>query len=148
MGAASSMKSRPVLKAWNLVVLGYLTAAVALVAFLTINGTSGIPIAATIGTAGLVAIGFLLPIAGMLQLRRALGPIKSAGRNGFAMEAFGLLGLLFGVVFVVVTSSLLGYFLSAVFVVASGVLAIAGAVFLRRHFTSATTSNTGGIACL
>ena len=124
MGANSSTNSptdmKTASKAWGLVVAGYSTAAMALVAFLTINGASGIPTAATIGTAFLVAIGLLLPAAGMLQLRRGLGPIKRAARYGFAMQAFGLLGLLFGAVLVVVASSLSGYLLSAVFVVTAG----------------------------
>jgi hypothetical protein len=151
MGATPSTNSPPDVmtasKAWGLVVAGYSTAAVALVAFLTINGASGIPGAATIGTAGLVVTGLLLPAAGMLQLRRGLGPIKSAARYGFAMQAFGLLGLLLGVVLVVVSSSLSGYFLGAVFVVTAGVTAFAGAVLLRGHF-SAIASNTRAVACL
>jgi hypothetical protein len=151
MVAISSMNSpldvKTASKAGGLVVAGYSTAALALVAFLTINGASGIPPAATIGTAGLVAIGLLLPAAGMLQLRRGLGPIKSAARYGFAMQAFGLLGLLFGVVLVVVASSLSGYLVSAVFVVTAGVSTIAGAVLLRGHY-SAIASNTRGVAYL
>ena len=63
-------------KASNLVVAGYSTVAVGLVAFLTINGASGIPSAATIGTAVLLVIGFLLPVAGMLGLRRSLETSK------------------------------------------------------------------------
>ena len=64
------------------------------------------------------------------------------------MQAFGLLGLLFGVVLIVVTSSLSGYLVSAVFVATAGVSAIAGAVLLRRHFISAIASNTRGVAYL
>ena len=67
----TDVKAAP--KAWGLVVAGYSTAAMGLVAFLTINGASGIPTAVTIGTAVLVGIGLLLPTAGMLQLRRGLG---------------------------------------------------------------------------
>ncbi len=135
-------------KAWRAVVTGYSTAAVALVAFLTINGVSGISTAATIGTGILVAIGLLLPIAGMLQLRRSLDSKRSAGRYGFAMQAFGLLGLLFAVVLVVVFSSLTGYLLSALFVTTAGVSAIAGAVLLRGHFVSAFASNIRVASCL
>ena len=141
----SDVKTPP--KAWRLVVAGYSTAAVALVTFLTINGASGIPSAATIGTAGLVAIGFLLPVTGMLLLRRDLGSIKSAARYGFAMQAFGLLGLLIGVVLVVAIASLTGYLLSAVFVATAGVLAIAGAVLLRGHY-STTAPNSRGVTYL
>jgi small basic protein len=146
MAAVSSMNSPPEVKtaskAWSLIVAGYSTAAVGLVAFLTFNGASGTPVAATIGTAGSVVIGFLLLITGMLQPRRALGPTKSAARSGFAMQAFGLLGLLLGVVLVVAVPSLSSYFLSAAFVVISAVLAIAGALFLRGHYANTTQSNT------
>lgn len=152
MGATSSTNSQPDVKtssrAWGLVVAGYSTATVALVAFLTINGASGIPAAATIGTAGLILIGFLLPAAGMLQLKKGLSPIKRAARTGFAMQAFGLIGLLFGLVLIVVTSSLSGYLLGAVFVVIAAASGIAGAVLLRGHFNSATTSNNKGVSYL
>jgi hypothetical protein len=152
MGAVSSTNSphdgKTSSKAWGLVVAGYSTATGALVAFLTINGASGIPTATTIFTAVLVVIGLLLPAAGMLLLRRGISTIKSAARYGFAMQAFGLLGLLFGVVLVVSVSSLSGFLLSAVFVVTAGVLAIAGAVLLRGQYISAEVSNTRGAAYL
>jgi hypothetical protein len=135
-------------KAWGIVVTGYSTAAVALVAFLTINGVSGIPTAAIIGTGILIAIGLLLPIAGMLQLRKGLGSIKSAGRYGFAMQAFGLLGLLFAVVLVVGFSSLTGYLISALFVTTAGVSSISGAVLLRAYFINSTKLNAKGVLCL
>jgi len=121
-------------KAWGLVVAGYSITAVALVAFLTINGASGIPTAATIGTAGLVIVGLLLPTAGMLQLRRRLSPVEKAARRGFAMQALGLPGLLFGVVLVVEVATLSGYFLSAALVAASGVSGVVGAVLLRAYY--------------
>lgn len=135
-------------KDWRLVVGGYSTAAVGLVLFLTINGASGIPTIAIICTAMLIAIGLLFPAAGIFQLRRSLGPIKSSARYGYALQAFGLLALLFGVVLVVVVSSLSGFLLSAVFVVAAGVLAISGAVLLRAYFISADASNARSAACL
>ena len=56
----------------------------------------------------LVAIGLLLPAVGMLQLRRRVDPSERAARYGFAMQAFGLLGLLFAVVLVVVVVFALG----------------------------------------
>lgn len=133
---------------WRLVVAGYSIAAIGLVAFLTINGVSGISMAATMGTAFLVVIGFLLSILGMLLLRRSLGPPKSMVQNGFALQAFGLLSLLFGVVLVVATSSLSGYLLSAVFVIAARVSAIGGAIISRRHFVSALSSNARTTAYL
>ena len=71
MRAASSKNSspdvKPASKAWALVVAGYSTATVALVAFLTINGASAVPTAAIIGTAVLAAIGLLLPAVGILS---------------------------------------------------------------------------------
>ena len=142
--------SDPSSKGWTLVIAGYSTAAVGLVAFLTINGASGTPAAATIGTAILIAVGLLLPAAGMLQLRTNLGPIESAARKSFAMQAFGLLGLLIGVVVLVAGSSLLGYFVSAAFVVTAGMLAIAGAVVLRRHYiiSAIASSNTSSLVYL
>jgi len=140
MGTMTSANPPPsvtdVSRAWGLVVAGYSIVAVALVAFLTINGASGIPDAATIGTAVLVVIGFLLPIAGMLQLRRRLGPFERGARYGYAMQAIGLLGLLIGVVLVVEVAILSGYFLSTALIAASGVSAIAGAVLLRGHYGS------------
>jgi hypothetical protein len=128
-------------KAWGRVVAGYSVAAVALVVFLTINGASGIPAVATIGTAGLAVIGLLLPIAGILQLRRGIASGKTVPRLGFVLQAFGLFSLMFGLVFVVAVSSLSSYLLSALFVMVAGVSAIAGAVLLRRHFICVNTSN-------
>jgi len=147
MATMSSMKSPSDLKtpskASNLVVAGYSTVAVGLVAFLTINGASGIPSAATIGTAVLLVIGFLLPVAGMLGLRRSLETSKRAVRNGFALQAIGLLGLLIGVVLVVAVSTLTGYLLSAAFVATAGVLAVAGTVLLRRYYSTTATNARG-----
>jgi hypothetical protein len=152
MGAISSTNTPPHVKtaskAWNLVVAGYSIAAVGLVAFLTINGASGIPGAATILTEVLVIAGLLLPAAGMLQLRRALGPIKSAARYGFALLALGLIGLLLGIVLVVATSSLSGCIVSVVFITAAGGSAITGAVLLRRHYINIIALNTRGVAYL
>jgi hypothetical protein len=80
----------------------------------------------------------------LLQWRRGLGLIMNAARCGFALQAFGLVALLFGVALVVVDSSFVGFLLSAVFVVVAGMSAIAGAVLLRRHYAS----NTRGPAFL
>jgi uncharacterized membrane protein HdeD (DUF308 family) len=135
-------------RAWRLVVAGYSTAAAGLVAFLTINGGSGTPLAATISAAVLIIVGLFLPAAGILQLRRSLGRTENAARHGYAMQSFGLLGLLFGVVFVVEVASLSGFFISAGFVVASGVSAIAGAALLRRHHAGAPEANTRGVTYL
>jgi hypothetical protein len=123
-----------------LTVAGYSVVTLGLLAFLTINGVSGIPTVATIGTASLVVIGILLPTAGMLQLRRSLGGVRSPAGYGYAMQAFGLIGLLFAVALVVVVSSLPGYIFSAIFVVTAGASAIMGAVLLGRHYARALTS--------
>ena len=152
MGTTSSTISpsekKPASKAWGLIVAGYSIATVALLAFLTINGESGTSSAATFGTAALLALGLLLPAAGMFQLRKGLDSIKSPSRYGFAMQAFGLIGLFIGVLLIVVVPSFSGYLLSAVFVVPAGASAIAGAVLLRRHYIDAKASNSIGIACL
>src|SRR5271169_6456337 len=132
---------------WRLVVAGYSTVAVALVAFITLNGATGTPTAATIGTAGLVIVGLLLPVVGMLRLRSGLAPTERGARYGFAMQAVGLLCLLLGALLIVVVASLSGYLIGAVFVGAAGITAIAGAALLRGHFR-AVTSNTIGVACL
>jgi hypothetical protein len=134
-------------RAWGLVVAGYSVTAVALVAFLTINGASGVPGIATIGTAVLVVIGLLLPTAGMLQLRRRLGPNERAARYGFTAQALGLLVLLIGVVLVVEVVTLTGYILGAALIAASGVSAIAGAILLRGHY-GALREKSRGVACL
>ncbi len=126
--------AKAVTTAWGLLVAGYSIETVALVAFLTINGASGIPGAATIVTAVLVVIGFVLPTAGMLQLRRRIGQTERAARYGFALQAFGLIGLLVGVVLAVGVTVLSGYILSMVIVAASGVSAISGAFLLRGHY--------------
>jgi uncharacterized membrane protein YidH (DUF202 family) len=135
-------------KAWSLLVMGYSVGTVALVVFLTINGASGIPTMAMIITAVLVAIGLFLPAAGMLRLRRIVDPAQRAARNGFAMQALGLIGLFFGVALVVAVSSLSGYFASAVIVVTMGALALLGGVFLTRHHTSFGASSARVVVCL
>ncbi len=151
MGALSSpdppanLTSAP--KAGRLVVAGYSTAAVALVAFLTINGASGIPEAATLGAAGLLVVGLLLPAAGMLQLRRRPGATERAARFGYSAQAIGLVGLLLGLVLIVVTATLSGYLIGAVFIVTAGVSALAGAVSLRRHY-SAIVAKAEGVSWL
>jgi hypothetical protein len=65
-----------------------------LVALLTINGVSRIPTAVVIGTAVLVAVGLLLPAAGLLKLRRTINHDRSAARYGLLLQALGLIGLL------------------------------------------------------
>jgi len=131
-----------------MVVAGYSMVAAGLVAFLTINGASNTPALATTGTAGLIAIGLLLPAAGMLQMRRGLGRVRSTARYGFAMQAFGLFGLLIGVVLIQVAPTLSGYLAGALFVVASGVMAAAGAVLVQGRNIKHISSGARYSACL
>jgi hypothetical protein len=57
------------------------------------------------------------------------------------MQAFGLLGLLFGVVIVVAAPSFSSYIIGAVFVITASVSAIGGAILSRVHFMSVSSSN-------
>jgi hypothetical protein len=118
-------------KTLNLIAAGYVVAAAGLVAFLTINGIS-VPGAATAITILLIALGLLLPPAGMFAFRGVLGRNKTAARNGLLLEGSGLIVLLLGVVLAVSLSSLTGYLVGAIFVAGSGASALLGAVMLRR----------------
>jgi hypothetical protein len=135
-------------KVWSLIVLGYSIEFVALVAFLTINGASGIPTAATIATVILIVAGLLLPASGMLLLRRSIDPAKKAARNGLALQGFGLIGLLIGVVIAYTASALTGFFVSLLFIIMSGASALAGVIFMRRHYVSIGVSNVRNIRWL
>jgi len=152
MEARSSANSRSRVqtasRAWGSIVAGYSSGAVGLVAFLATNGASGIPAPAAIGAACLIAIGLVLPAAGMLQLSRGVDSTQRDVRYGFGMQAFGLLGLLSGVVLVVGVSSLSGYLVGAVLVGTASVSAIVGAFLLRTLYKSAIASSSGGAACL
>jgi hypothetical protein len=64
------------------------------------------------------------------------------------MLGLGLVGLLLGVVIIVAVSSIFGYLVGAVFVVASGASAFVGAVLLRRHYTMVGVSNKGSVIYL
>jgi hypothetical protein len=135
-------------RAWALLVAGYSTAAVGLVAFLTINGASGVPNAATLGTAILIAVGLLLPAVGMLLMRRSTDSTLGAARYGFVAQAFGLIVLFFGVLLAVIAPSLSGYLISAVLIVTSAILAIAGAALLRNHYIRTRASNASDVGYL
>ena len=126
-------------KAGGLVVVGYSATAAGLLVFLTINGESGVPTAAVLLTAGLLTIGLLLPAAGMLWLRRGFDSTPHAKR-GYGALALGLVGLFFGVL-LVYESSLSGSLLSAAIITASGVLAMAGTVLLRKHYRAIGTKS-------
>jgi hypothetical protein len=101
-----------------------------LVAFLTINGMS-VPGVATVATVIMIAVGLLLPSAGMVVLRRGLDRVQGAARNGFLLQGVGLVTLFVGVVLAVGLSSLLGYFVGAVLLIASASSSLLGAMLLR-----------------
>ncbi|HWT77691.1 MAG TPA: hypothetical protein VN648_02690 [Candidatus Methylomirabilis sp.] len=119
-------------KSWALAVTGYCILAVAMLAFLTINGTSSTA-AGTIGTAGLLVLGLLLPAAGMLELARRKDPPQGTARKGLVLQALSLIGLLIGLVVSFVASSIPGYLVSAVFIGLAGISGLAGAVFIAKE---------------
>jgi len=123
--AAGPSKTLPIIAA------GYVIAAAGLVAFLTLNGIS-VPAPATALTILLIALGLLLPPAGMFAFRRILDRNKTAARNGLLLEGSGLIVLLLGVVLAVSLSSLTGYLVGAIFIAGSAASALLGAVMLRR----------------
>jgi hypothetical protein len=132
--ASTSPPANADTKAWRLASAGYATATLGLVAYLTINGVSGIPSAAGIGTAGLLVIGLLVAAAGMLRLRTTVNQNLRSARYGLVMQVLGLVGLLFGVAPLQASPSLSAlYVVSAVFIVASGASALAGAFLIRSH---------------
>jgi hypothetical protein len=118
-------------KSWAVVVTGYGILAAAMLAFLTSNGLSSTT-AGTISTAVLLALGLLLPAAGMLELARRIDPPRRATRKGLVLQALSLIGLLIGLVLSFVASSTSGYLVSAVFIVLSGVSGLAGAIFISK----------------
>jgi hypothetical protein len=143
---SSTRRANTETRAWREVVIGYVAATVGLVAYVTINGPSGVPTAFTVGTAGLVIIGLLLPSAGLLQLRTAVDPDRRAARYGLAMQSLGLVGLLLGVVAIIVSSSFSVWFaVSAVLIVSSAALALAGEFLLRGHYADVGVSNRKGV---
>ena len=119
-------------KSWALVVTGYCILAAAILAFLTINGISSTA-AGTIGTAGLIILGLLLPAAGMLELARRMDPLQGTARKGLVLQSLSLIGLLLGLVVSFAASSLSGHLVSAVFIVPSGVSGLVGAIFLSKE---------------
>ena len=119
-------------KPWALVVTGYCILAVAMLAFLTINGLSSTT-AGTISTAVLLALGLLLPAAGMLELARRKDPPQGATRKGLVLQNLSLAGLLIGLVVSYVASSTSGYLVSGVFIVLAGAAGLAGAIFISKE---------------
>src|SRR5579864_1086718 len=131
--------------AWRLMVEGYATATLGLIAFLTINGVSGIPAAAEIGTAALIVIGLLLPAAGTMRLRGALDTNRRAARDGLGLLALGLVGLLLCLLPIQLSSSLsVAYVVSAALIVASSASALTGTLLIRRHSSDIGPSNRRG----
>ena len=122
-------------RAWGIVIIGYATAAAGLLAFLTINGASGVPTTEIAGTAILLTVGLLLPAAGMLLLGRGFDQTSRTPRRGFSALGIGMIGLFFGVL-LVYESSLLGCLVSALVIIASAALAVGGARVMRNLYRS------------
>jgi hypothetical protein len=119
-------------KSWALVVTGYGILAAAMLVFLTINGLSNTA-PGTVATASLLALGLLLPAAGMLELARHMDPPQGTLRRGLVLQALSLIGLVIGLVASFAASSTSGYLVSAVFIVLAGAAGVAGAIFAARE---------------
>jgi hypothetical protein len=122
-------------KSWALLVAGYSILAVAMLAFLTINGVSATAVG-TITTAALIGLGLLLPAAAMLEVARRMDPPQGGARKGLVLLSLSLIGLLIGLVVSFVASSLSGHLVSAVFIVPSGISGLAGAIFISKQATA------------
>jgi hypothetical protein len=112
-------------KAWSLLVAGYSIAAIALVAFLTLNGEPT-PTPVLLILASLVTAGLVFPALGMFLQSRA------ESRRGFVLQGFGLLGLYVGIILVVEVNTPSAFFASAAMVVASAAASLAGVILLGR----------------
>ncbi len=119
-------------KSWALVVAGYAILTVAMLAFLTVNGVSATAVG-TIGTAGLIGLGLLLPAAGMLELARRMDPPQGTARKGLVLQSLSLIGLLIGFVVSFVASSLSGHLVAGVVIVLSGIAGLVGAIFISKQ---------------
>jgi hypothetical protein len=119
-------------KSWALVVAGYSVLAVAMLAFLTVNGVSSTAVG-TIGTAGLIVLGLLLPAGGMLELGRRMDPPQGSARKGLVLQSLSLIGLLIGFVVSFVASSLSGHLAAGVVIVLSGTAGLVGAIFISKE---------------
>jgi drug/metabolite transporter (DMT)-like permease len=119
-------------RSWALVVTGYSVLALAMLAFVTVNGVSAAA-AGTIATASLIVLGFLLAAAGMLELARRIGPPQGTLRKGLVLQGLSLIGLLIGLVVSFAASSLPGHLVSAVVIVLSAGAGLVGAVFISRE---------------
>jgi hypothetical protein len=119
-------------KSWALVVAGYSVLAVAMLAYLTVNGVSA-PAAGTGGTAILLVLGLLLPAAGMLELARRMDPPQGPAGKGLVLQSLSLTGLLIGFLVSYVASSLSGRLVSGVVIVLSGIAGLVGAIFISKQ---------------
>lgn len=119
-------------RSWNLVVIGYSTLAAAMLAFVTINGESSSAVG-TIGTAGLLGLGLVLPGAGMLELARRIDPSHRRMRTGLALQGVCAAGLLLGLLVSFFASSLPGHIISAAFIGLSGISGLGGAILISEE---------------
>jgi hypothetical protein len=116
------------------VAAGYAVETLGLIGFLTFNGFATLQLISDV-TIVLVAAGFLLPSAGMLALRNHYIGTQAAVRSSFLLQGMGLLILFLGVLLAFGFSSLSGYFIGAIFLLASTTLSLSGVFLLRRnHF--------------
>ena len=138
MGAASSGNSRPVeplpSRALGLVAAGYSAEAAGLMALLTINNASSIPQLALAATILLIAAGLLLPTAGMLVIGIRFDKTRASARNGFLLQAFGLVALLLGVILAEGLNSLSGFIAGTSILVVSAASGLLGSIMLRRNY--------------
>ena len=118
-------------KLCTLTLAGYTVLALAMLAFLTINGVSDTGVG-TIGTAGLIGVGLVLPAAAMLVVARRVDPSGGTARKGLVLQSLGLLGLLIGLLMSFFASSLSGHLLSGVFIALAGISGVVGAIFFSK----------------
>ena len=140
---AANSKPKPEIssKAVTTVIIGYTVTALGLVAFLTINGSSGSSQLDSVITLALIATGLLMPTAGLWMLRNGLNEIQAKVRRGLVLFGSGLIVLLSGLVFAVISSSLLGFLFGAVFLAFSGTLALAGTILLQKNLSNISGSH-------
>ena len=119
-------------RSWNLVVIGYSVLAMAMLVFITINGISDTAVG-TIGTAGLLGVGLVLPVAGMVPLARRIGPYKRRTRTGLVLQSVCFAGLLGGLLVSFFASSLYGHELSAAFIALAGLSGLVGAILISKE---------------
>jgi hypothetical protein len=118
-------------KSWGLVVVGYAVLALAMVAFMTINGVSDTAVG-TLATAGLISLGLAIPAGGMLGLATRTRREGILGR-GLLLQTLSLLSLLIGLVTVFFAASLPVYLMAASLIVLSGVSGLTAASYFSRN---------------